>query len=219
MDSPTSTLEVDLAQHDAPSLFCLVSRYSRRMDEERLSAARRAEEELIEAEHAAELARAEFHRAVRRLHLGGASLRQLATALGLSHQRVHQIVEAAGGARRWRRPDRWSPEPACSFCGRPQRKTRKLVAGPGVYICKTCVALVETVITSGRETEATLGPIQPVSEAEPRRRCNFCGRHRRQLTGLATTVNNPAGGKVAGDAAICIECLALCREIHAEHLA
>jgi hypothetical protein len=189
------------------------------MDEELLALAQRAEERLIEAEHAADVARAEFHRAVRRLQLSGASLRELAAALGLSHQRVHQIVEAAGGARRWRRQSPRPPELACSFCGRPQRQTRKLVAGPGVYICEKCVAAAETVISSGRATETALGPLQPVPESAPGRRCSFCGKRRRQLIGLATTVNNPAGGKVAGDAAICVECLALCREIHAEHLA
>ena len=73
------------------------------MDQELLATAKRAAERLIEAEHDAEVARAEFHRAVRRLHLGGASLREMAAALGLSHQRVHQIVESAGGGRRWRR--------------------------------------------------------------------------------------------------------------------
>jgi hypothetical protein len=73
------------------------------LDEELLAAARHAQERLIEAEHDAEVARAEFHRAVRRLHLHGGSLRELAQALGLSHQRVHQIIEAAGGSRRWGR--------------------------------------------------------------------------------------------------------------------
>jgi len=44
-------------------------------------------------------------------------------------------------------------------------------------------------------------------------------RWRQSERRLATTVNNPTGGKVAGDAAIWAECLALCREIHAENLA
>src|SRR5260370_39143864 len=105
------------------------------MDEELLAAARQAQEQLIEADHAAEIAKADFHRAVRRLHLSGASLRELAAALQLSHQRVHQIVEAAGGARRWGRHSRLPADLACSFCGRPQPPVRSLVAGPGIYIC------------------------------------------------------------------------------------
>ena len=51
-----------------------------------------------------------------------------------------------------------------------------------------------------------------------RRRCSVCGKHRHQVSGLATTVDNPAG-KPAGDAAICAECLTLRKETHAEYLA
>ena len=75
------------------------------MDETLLAEARQAQERLIDAERDADVFRAEFHRAVRRLHLHGASLRELASCLGLSHQRVHQIVESAGGSRRWLRRD------------------------------------------------------------------------------------------------------------------
>src|ERR687895_191976 len=97
--------------------MCLASSYARHMDERLLAAARQAQEELVEADHAAEVARAQFHRAVRRLHLSGASLRELAAALHLSHQRVHQIVETAGGGRRWGRRGRLPAGLACSFCG------------------------------------------------------------------------------------------------------
>ena len=27
----------------------------------------------------------------------------------------------------------------CSFCGKPQDQVRRIVAGPGVYICDECV--------------------------------------------------------------------------------
>ena len=95
------------------------------MDDELLAEARRAQERLIDAERDAEVARAEFHRAVRRLHLNGSSLRELAAGLGLSHQRVHQIVESAGGSRRWlrrRRTARADPWPARS-AGRQQNES------------------------------------------------------------------------------------------------
>ena len=187
------------------------------MDEELLAAARRAQGQLIEADHAVGIAKAEFHRAVRRLHLSGASLRELAGALQLSHQRVHQIVETAGGARRWGRRRQLPAELACSFCGRPQQKTRKLVAGPGIYICEKCVEMTEAVIRTSTAAETALGPVQSVPAGMSRQRCGFCGKHRHQVTGLAVSIGNPAG-KPPGDAAICAECLALCREIHSERL-
>ena len=192
--------------------------YARQMDEKLLAAARQAQEQLVEADHAAEVAKAQFHRAVRRLHLSGASLRELAAALNLSHQRIHQIVETAGGARRWGRRGRLPAELACSFCGRRQRKARKLVAGPHVYICATCVEMAETVIRSGQATGTALGPLHSVPDTMAQRRCSFCGKRRHQVTGLATSVGNPAG-KLGDDAAICAECLILCREIHSEQLA
>jgi hypothetical protein len=198
--------------------MCLASRYARHMNEQLLAAARQAQEQLVEADHAAEVAKAEFHRAVRRLHLSGASLREVAAALHLSHQRVHQIIETAGGARRWGRRGRPAAELACSFCGRRQRTSRKLVAGPDVYICAACVELAETVIRSGQASETALGPLHSVPDTMAQRRCSFCGRRRPQVSGLAASVDNPAG-KLGGDAAICAECLILCREIHSEQLA
>ena len=89
-----------------------------------------ARERLAESRQAAERARADYHHAIRRLHAAGGSLREIAEALRLSHQRVHQI---AGGR---------DEEPAgpCSFCGRWREECAKLIAGPGVYICERCVA-------------------------------------------------------------------------------
>ena len=92
------------------------------VDPDLLNEAKIAEADLIEAEHATDVARAEFHRAVRRLHLDGASLREIATALGLSHQRVHQIVEAAGGSRRWRKSAKPPVPGRARSAGAPPRR-------------------------------------------------------------------------------------------------
>ena len=34
----------------------------------------------------------------------------------------------------------------CSFCGKNQEQVRKLVAGPGVYICDECIELCNEII-------------------------------------------------------------------------
>ena len=34
----------------------------------------------------------------------------------------------------------------CSFCGKAQENVRKIVAGPGVYICDECVDLCNSII-------------------------------------------------------------------------
>ena len=34
----------------------------------------------------------------------------------------------------------------CSFCGKSQDQVKKLVAGPGVYICDECIELCNEII-------------------------------------------------------------------------
>jgi hypothetical protein len=52
---------------------------------------------MLEAQHELERARADYGHAIRRLHAEGGSLREIAESLGLSHQRVHQLVEGDEG--------------------------------------------------------------------------------------------------------------------------
>jgi ClpX C4-type zinc finger len=225
------------------------------MNDELLAEARQAQERLIDAERDVEVARADFHLAVRRLHLHGSSLRELAANLGLSHQRVHQIVEEAGGSRRWVRTRHGGhdaghdagrdgarddgrdggrgrsrkPRLTCTFCGKPQNEVRKLIAGPGVFICDRCVELATHVIGSGQPVRTELGPIGNVPEQQQREQCNFCGKARDQAPGMAGIAldaepgpGGPAGaklpGKPPGTAVICSDCLALCSEIITEEL-
>jgi ATP-dependent Clp protease ATP-binding subunit ClpA len=63
------------------------------LDEESLRFTDAARERLLELEHATDLARVEFHHGLRRLHAAGGSLREIADHFGMSHQRVHQIVD------------------------------------------------------------------------------------------------------------------------------
>ena len=190
------------------------------MNDELLAEARRAQERLIDAERDADVARAEFYRAVRRLHLHGASLRELAASLGLSHQRMHQIVEEAGGSRRWvriggTRRNQNRDLLACTFCGKLQNEVRKLIAGPRVYICDRCIALTGNVISSGNAAGTALGSISAVPDQVIRIRCSFCGKDRGQTAGLAAMPSR-AGRKASEFAAICSECLELCNEIITE---
>src|ERR687888_529033 len=81
-----------------------------RLDKGLLRDAEAARARLIESQHAAEQARADYQHAIRRLHAAGGSLREIAEALRLSHQRVHQIIdETAEPTRPWwrRRGRRW----------------------------------------------------------------------------------------------------------------
>ncbi|MCB9025715.1 MAG: ATP-dependent Clp protease ATP-binding subunit ClpX [Bdellovibrionaceae bacterium] len=43
----------------------------------------------------------------------------------------------------------------CSFCGKSQKEVKKLIAGPGVYICDECIDLCNDIIQEEREREDT----------------------------------------------------------------
>lgn len=49
----------------------------------------------------------------------------------------------------------------CSFCGKSQDQVRKLVAGPGVYICDECIELCTEIVEEelGHEEEVDLKDI------------------------------------------------------------
>jgi ClpX C4-type zinc finger len=179
------------------------------IDPDLLSAAKAAEIRLVEADYAADVARADFHRAVRRLQLGGGSLREIADALSLSHQRVHQIVAAAGGSRRWKQRPKDRELRYCSFCGKDQKHVKKLIVGPGVFICDECVSRVEAVLKTGNVTTTRTATLRPVDQQDTADKCSFCGKRRKQVPAMAS----------AGDARICAECVDLCNEIVAEQLA
>ncbi len=55
----------------------------------------------------------------------------------------------------------------CSFCGKSQEQVRKLIAGPGVYICDECVDLCNEILDEELFDSGTM-PSQPATAA-PRR--------------------------------------------------
>ena len=187
------------------------------VDEKLLAEARQAQERLKDLEQEAEGARAEFHHAVRRLVAEGSRPRDVAAALGLNGQELHQIVQQASGSEREGRNRLADASLTCSFCGTSQYEVRKLIAGPGVYICDACVELVQGVISSGSVTNTRLEPVHAVTDQDRRVRCRFCDKRRDQVTAMAA-MSAEAGGEVSEPAAICNECLSLCIEIIAEEL-
>ncbi|HET6352384.1 MAG TPA: ATP-dependent Clp protease ATP-binding subunit ClpX [Coriobacteriia bacterium] len=47
----------------------------------------------------------------------------------------------------------------CSFCGKSQRHVRKLIAGPGVYICDECIELCNDIVEDELSEEAAERPL------------------------------------------------------------
>jgi hypothetical protein len=170
------------------------------LDDEILTKARALSARTAEAERAALLARADYHTAVRRLHLAGGSLREIAQALGVSHQRVQQIVDGAGGSwwqRVWRtrNPTR---DAVCTGCQRPPSELGKLLAGPDIYLCDGCVALAEATLAGSCSNSSSR-----LAAPGARAKCGFCGKPRSQARPLV----------IAPTFCVCGECVHICREI------
>lgn len=140
-----------------------------------------ARTKLDEAETAAEQARSAYHELIRRLNMSGESLREIATRLELSHQRVHQIVSGA----------------ACGFCERRRADVARLVAGPGVFICDACTALGLHALAQGwgASDERTRMEVRTDDEL----RCCFCRKRSEKVGALASR----------GGMRICGHCLTL----------
>jgi hypothetical protein len=189
------------------------------LDQELMREAKRAKEQLAVAQHAAYRAKVDYHQAIRRLHAAGGSLREIAEALRMSHQRVHQIIEeAAEPTRRWwrREPPRLSgPLEPCSFCGRPRDVCAKLIVGPGVFICDRCVIQATRLAASPAvegQVEGSMGLEASGSEAK----CSFCGKEARKARHLVASGLSMPAGKFGDLPRICDKCRDLCLEILAE---
>lgn len=171
------------------------------LNPELLKKARTAGTQLEEAERQALVSRAEYHTAVRRLHLAGGSLREIAQALSLSHQRVQQIVSGAGGSW-WRRVWRTRnirTDAVCTWCRRPPSEVSKLIAGPNVFICDSCVESAES-RANGR---TSAGPFAQIKKRSVAMTCAFCGKWPNEKRVLIT----------AQPGHVCTDCLRVCREI------
>ena len=80
------------------------------LDEQILAEAKEARQRLVDLESQTAHVRVDYQHAIKKLHAAGGSLREIAEALELSHQRVHQIVEGPAGppggppwaGRRWK---------------------------------------------------------------------------------------------------------------------
>ena len=59
----------------------------------------------------------------------------------------------------------------CSFCGKSHAEVRKLIAGPGVYICDSCITVCKGILDKeiGEDTRRQNAPIRMLKPAEIKR--------------------------------------------------
>src|SRR6476661_9412155 len=53
----------------------------------------------------------------------------------------------------------------CSFCGKSHAEVRKLIAGPGVYICDNCIGVCKAILDKEAAQETETSP--PLSVPRP----------------------------------------------------
>jgi hypothetical protein len=169
-------------------------------------AAKAAQANLRAAEQNLEHARTGFETAVRRLYVEGEAIREIALLLGLSHQRIHQLV---GGKPQtwWQRLTGGRDEPSrnCSFCGKPAKSVAKLVAGPSVHICDGCIDAAASALGAQSVHDGGL-PFEQLA-AQSRQRCSFCGKRSAAIPRVSASGHQ-----------ICKPCLELANDIIAnEH--
>ena len=157
------------------------------IDAQRLDAALQAKSRLESTRQACRVAERDFQEAVRRLHEAGASTKEAAKSLDISEEaacRILGITPKSGLLK-------------CGICGLSQKEVRKIIAGPGVYICDGCVALATALLAGDADGAGR------VAAAGPADRCSFCGKSAEQVNAMAA----------GPDIRICSECLDLCHEI------
>lgn len=62
----------------------------------------------------------------------------------------------------------------CSFCGKSQKQVKKLIAGPGVYICDECIDLCNEII---EEELSESSDVQFDELPKPREICDFLDQY------------------------------------------
>lgn len=159
-----------------------------------LATARAAARTLQDAERAIEPLRQDYRACIRALNADGASLREIATVLGLSHQRVHQLVQREARPKaKIVQPETPSvavaAAPTCALCG------VAVVEGDGSPpICAAC-RKAGRILMTGETPKDDRG--LRLARRHQRPHCLGCGRM-------------PGAGEVflAGvEGAVCPDCL------------
>ena len=110
--------------------------------------------------------------------------------------------------------------PACSFCARTHEEVRKLIAGPGVYICDSCIVVCGRILakelpepgappprkaqvvfqTDAAETQASLKILKGMKRDKAISADEFIALSRRLITGMPNECKPPTKAKSAAPA-------------------
>jgi len=83
-----------------------------------------------------------------------------------------------------------APNTRCSFCGKGQDQVRKLVAGPGVFICDQCIDLCQEVVEEDSRT-ATSKKAKPGFIPNPKTICATLDQYDQVIRKMGLTQGGP----------------------------
>jgi ClpX C4-type zinc finger/Clp amino terminal domain, pathogenicity island component len=69
--------------------------------------------------------------------------------LGVSSAAIKKELDSYAGPGKQRRRKPGKPDLTCSFCGKSQKQVKKLIGGPGAYICDECVDFCHEILVEG----------------------------------------------------------------------
>ncbi len=76
----------------------------------------------------------------------GSRARRVLSHLGVSIAAIKKGLDGYVGLGKRRRRKRGKVDLACSFCGKSQKQVKRLVGGPGVYICDECIDVCNEIV-------------------------------------------------------------------------
>lgn len=135
------------------------------------------EAKIAKLEHELEKAKADYHSAISKLYFDGKSMRKIAKLLGVSHQRVHQIIDPKNQTVRvCAKPTQ--PDLRCSFCDLRADQVKKLVQGPNILACDICITSCHMALAincPGSSVMSRGNDFKTIPIASELR-CSFCGK-------------------------------------------
>ena len=90
----------------------------------------------------------------------------------------------------------------CSFCGASQNDVEKIIAGPSVYICNSCVQACKDILFGGKNNVSHINDCTSLYHNGLIFRCSFCGKNRKQVQKLVCDNT--------GKTCVCNECAEMC---------
>lgn len=135
------------------------------------------ENKIAKLEQELELAKADYHSAISKLYLDGKSMRKIAKLLGLSHQRVHQIIDQKNQAvQACAKPIQ--PDLRCSFCDLRAGQIQNLVQGPNIFACDICITSCQMTLPMNCPGSSVLSRGNDFKKIpiNSELHCSFCGK-------------------------------------------